>query len=176
MEPVIPILQTAHVSLVPIKPADAPILHRIYQQDGVLKYFPGPGSVPLEKVERWVKLTTEHWEKYAYGNWGILPEGETEIAGWAGLQYLPELDQTEVGYLLSPAFWGRGYATEVALASLQFGFEHFPLERIIALVHEDNLASRRVIEKCKMQYVDTITLWGMQLLRSEVHRSEFLEK
>jgi ribosomal-protein-alanine N-acetyltransferase len=98
-----------------------------------------------------------------------VPDSEKELAGWAGLQYLPELDETEVGFLLDKSFWGRGYATEAARASLKFGFEHFNLDHIIALVHPENIASRRVIEKCGLSYVDTLPLWGIELMR---HRKE----
>ncbi len=88
-----------------------------------------------------------------------------------GLQYLPELDETEVGFLLDRPFWGKGYATEAALASLHFGFENIQLDHIIALVHPDNLASRRVIQKCGMKYVDTLPLWGIELMRHRVDKS-----
>jgi len=104
-----------------------------------------------------------------------VPDGEVEIIGWAGLQFLPELDETEVGFLLDRPFWGKGYATEAALASLEFGFEHFGLDHIIALVHPENLASRRVIEKCGMSYTETLSLWGIELMRYRTE-SSFLDK
>jgi ribosomal-protein-alanine N-acetyltransferase len=165
----IPSIQTSSLTLRPMQTADAEVLHRIYQSEGVLRYFPNPNPPPLERVQRFVAGQQTHWEKYGYGNWGVLPDGENEIIGWAGLQFLPELDETEVGFLLDRPFWGKGYATTAALASLCFGFEHFNLEHIIALVHPDNLASRRVIEKCGMIYVDTLLLWGIELMR---HRFE----
>jgi ribosomal-protein-alanine N-acetyltransferase len=161
----IPTLLTECLALRPLQPTDAAVLHRIYQTEGVLQYFPIPSPPPLESLQRFVLGQQAHWEKHGYGNWGILPNGESEIIGWAGLQYLPELDETEVGFLLDRPFWGRGYATRAARLSLDFGFGHLGLDHIIALVHADNLASRRVIEKCGMLYVDTLALWGMQLMR-----------
>ena len=163
--PQIPTLQTTHFTLCPLKPDDAVVVHRIYQTEGVLRYFPNPTPPPLDKVQRFIAGQQAHWEKYGYGNWGILPAGEKEIVGWAGLQFLPELNETEVGFLLDRPFWGKGYATEAARASLDFGFEHFDLGHIIALVHSENLASRRVIAKCGMVYVETLSLWGMELMR-----------
>src|SRR4030043_1381825 len=160
-----PSIQTQQLTLRPLISADAVALHRIYQSEGILRYF--PNSVPriLEKVQQSIEGHGEHWEKHGYGNWGILLKGEGEIIGWAGLQYLPELDGTEVGFLLDRPFWGRGYATEAALASLRFGFDNFSLDHIIALVHPDNLPSRRVIGKCGMRFIDHLTLWGVELLR-----------
>jgi RimJ/RimL family protein N-acetyltransferase len=168
MKPQIPALQTPHFTLGPLQPADAAVLHRIYQSEGVLRYFPNPTPPPLEKVQRFIVGQQAHWEKYGYGNWGILPAGEKEIIGWAGLQFLPELNETEVGFLLDRPFWGKGYATEAALASLKYGFEKLSLDHIIALVHPDNLASRRVIEKCGMVYVETLPLWGIELMRYRI--------
>lgn len=166
----IPTIQTAHFSLRPLEKRDASTLHRIYQGEGILRYFPNPVPPTLEKVERFISGQQVHWETRGFGNWGILPEGEKQIIGWAGLQYLAELDETEVGYLLDKPFWGKGYATEAALASLQFGFERFSLDHIIALVHPENLASRRVIEKCGMRYIDTIFIWGVHLMRHRLDR------
>jgi [ribosomal protein S5]-alanine N-acetyltransferase len=169
----IPCLQTPRLTLRPFAPEDAPVLHRINQREGVLRYFPGTTPPSLEKVVRFVTFQQKHWEKFGYGNWAIVPNGETEMAGWVGLQFLPELNQTEVGFLLDAPFWGKGYATEAAQASLQFGFEHFDFDHIIALAHSENLASRRVIAKCGMTYVETIHLWDTDLMRYTVERADF---
>jgi len=167
----IPTIKTARLTLRPLQPADALTLHRVYQTDGVLRYFPNPAPPPLEKLERFIADQQKHWEKYGYGNWGILPTDRDEIIGWAGLQFLPELNETEVGYLLDKPFWGKGYATEATLASLQFGFDHFAFSQLIALVHPENVASRRVLEKCGMTYVETIHLWSIDLLRHRIERT-----
>jgi [ribosomal protein S5]-alanine N-acetyltransferase len=168
-----PSLNIRGLTLRLLQAADAVTLHRIYQAEGVLRYFPNPAAPPLEKVERFIANQQAHWEKYGYGNWGLLPDGKAEIIGWAGLQYLPELDETEVGFLLDRSFWGKGFATDAALASLRFGFENFELSHIIALVHPENRASRRVIEKCGMAYVDSLALWGIELMRYRVDKEAF---
>lgn len=165
----IPTLHTPHLTLRPLFPADAVMLHRIYQHEGVLQYFPNPMPPPLEKVERFVASQQTHWEKYGYGNWGIVPEGETDLVGWAGLQFLPETNETEVGYLLDRPFWGKGYATEAARASLQFGFERFDFPEIIALVHPDNAGSLKVAAKCGLKVVERKVYWGLEMVR---HRRE----
>jgi ribosomal-protein-alanine N-acetyltransferase len=166
-------VRTLRLILRPLSSGDIGVLHSIYQVEGVLRFFPNPLAPSIEKVERFISLQQTHWEKHGYGNWGLLPDGETEIIGWAGLQYLPELDETEVGFLLARPFWGKGYATEAAQASLHLGFTDLDLDYIIALVHPDNLASQRVIEKCGMAYQYSIRLWGIDLMRFRVSRHEF---
>lgn len=161
----IPTLTTKNLTLRPIQSGDAATLHRIYQVDGVLRYFPNPQPPPLERVERNLLLQQAHWEQHGYGNWAVLAPGQQEMIGWAGLQFLPETGETEVGFLLDRPFWGRGYATEAAQASLKFGFEKFYFPEVIALVHPENLASQRVIAKCGMAYVDRKVYFGIELLR-----------
>jgi ribosomal-protein-alanine N-acetyltransferase len=167
-------IQTLRLTLRPLQPADAVTLHRVYQTDGVLRYFPNSNPPPLEKLERFVASQQEHWETHGYGNWGILTEDEREIIGWAGLQFLPELNETEVGFLMDKPFWGKGYGTEAARASLRFGFNHFDFSQLIALVHPENSASRRVLEKCGMRYAEMIPLWGLDLMRHTIDRSSFM--
>jgi len=160
-----PILLTSRLKLRPMRVSDAEVLNRINQAEGVLRYFPGSNPPPLERVQRFITGQQQHWQEHGYGNWGIVLAGRRKIIGWAGLQYLPELGETEVGFLLDRPYWGKGYATEAALASLKFGFDHCSLHSIIALVHPHNLASRRVLEKCGMVYQHRLSLWGMALMR-----------
>lgn len=164
----IPTISLPGCSLIPLQPVHAEILHRIYQVEDVLRYFPSTTPPPLERVERFILEQQKHWEQYHCGNWAILPDHGKEMIGWAGLQYLPELDEIEVGFLLAKPFWGKGYATAAAQASLQYGFNHLKLEKIIALVHPQNFASQRVLGKCGLTCQETIHLWGIDLIRYQI--------
>jgi RimJ/RimL family protein N-acetyltransferase len=53
-----------------------------------------------------------------------------------------------------PQFWGKGYATEATKAWLTVGFEQLNLKEKIGAVHQENKASRRVLEKCGLQFVE----------------------
>jgi RimJ/RimL family protein N-acetyltransferase len=61
----------------------------------------------------------------------------------------------EVGFELHQAWWGRGLATEGALAALRFGFEQHGLERIISVAAVSHAAARRVMEKAGLTYKGT---------------------
>ena len=54
---------------------------------------------------------------------------------------------TTIGYRLHPSYWGRGIATEAARAVRDHAFNDLRIERVISLIHPENLASRRVAEK-----------------------------
>ena len=55
--------------------------------------------------------------------------------------------EIEIGYFLKSGAWGLGYATEVCRRVLQFAFENFSLDEIVASVDDNNIASRNVLEK-----------------------------
>ena len=71
--------------------------------------------------------------------------------GFAGLKYLPELEEVDIGYRFASKFWGKGFATECGEALLKFGFEELNLKRIIAWVMPENTASINVLQKLGFQ-------------------------
>ena len=161
---------TSRLTLRPFAPTDDISLHRILNEPNILRYFPRTDPPDMERIQGIIECQLTHWEQYNLGWWAVVPHGQEELIGWNGLQYLPETDEVEVGYLLSKQFWGQGFATEGAKASLKFGFESLGLSQIIGLTHPENMASQHVLEKCGMTYVDQKEYFGMKLSRFTVQR------
>lgn len=63
---------------------------------------------------------------------------------------LPFSPCVEIGWRLAPAFWGRGYATEAALAALEVGFARLGLPEIVAFTALSNLRSVALMERLGM--------------------------
>ena len=166
----IPEILTPRLRLRAFTLEDAQPLYNILQQENILQYFPTTQPPELERVERLVQRQLEHWAKHRCGWWAVVPLGQEQLVGWNGLQFLPETGEIEVGYLLSKSSWGSGLATEGARAALEFGFETLDLEEIIGLVHPENIASQRVLEKSGLVFVDRAEYFGMGLLRYRIHR------
>ena len=75
------------------------------------------------------------------------PDGG-QLMGNCGIRRKPENDwEADIGYELAPEYWGRGYATEAALAVVDFGFRELELHRISSWCIADNAASGRVLER-----------------------------
>ena len=167
----VPTILTPNQTLRLFRKEDALPLHRILNEENILQYYPNPSPPPLDRVEKFIDRQLAHWEEHGYGWWAVVPFGSQELIGWNGLQYLPETGETEVGFLLSRAFWNRGLATEGAKASLDFGFDRFGLKKIIGLVHPENFASQRVLVKIGMSFLDQVQYFGMDLYRYAIERS-----
>ncbi|MCK4449041.1 MAG: GNAT family N-acetyltransferase [Anaerolineae bacterium] len=169
----IPTITTSHLILRAFTEADIEPLHRILGDRDVLRYFPNPNLPSRDKVEKMISSRLKHWEEHGYGWWAVEPRSKRELIGWSGLQFLPETEEVEVAYLLGKAYWGKGLATEAAQACLQYGFENVEVESIVAIVHPENLASQRVIEKLGMLFVDQAHYFGMDCYRYSIERSSF---
>jgi ribosomal-protein-alanine N-acetyltransferase len=170
----IPTRTTAHLTLRPFSEDDVDPLHAVMSDPEVLRYFPSSNPPTREQIERLIRFQLKHWDQHGYGWWAVCvsgPDGETPLIGWAGLQYLPETDEIEVGYLLDKAHWGRGLATEAASSSVRFGFDDLGIETLIGVVHPENVASQRVLEKTGLSFVERSNYFGMDVFRYTITRS-----
>ncbi|WP_073956096.1 GNAT family N-acetyltransferase [Thalassospira sp. TSL5-1] len=82
------------------------------------------------------------------GNWGIREKAGNQVVGRGLLRWLPDESAVEIGYRLSRASWGKGYATELARAIIHYGFASLNLPAICGVYQPGNHGSRRVLEKC----------------------------
>ncbi len=98
------------------------------------------------RLDRWLQM----WQEHGIGFWIFQNPGRA-VVGHGGLFPSPrESGQVEVGYVVKPTYWGRGFATEITKASLRIGFESLGLRRVIGIAQSVNASSRRVMEKCGM--------------------------
>jgi [ribosomal protein S5]-alanine N-acetyltransferase len=80
--------------------------------------------------------------------WGITLKESGVVIGSCGFHnMLSKHYRAEVGYELSKEYWGNGIASETLQAVVKYGYQHFQLERIEALIEPDNIASQKLVEK-----------------------------
>ncbi|HEV8044866.1 MAG TPA: GNAT family N-acetyltransferase [Rubrobacter sp.] len=110
------------------------------------------GVMTREQTEGQISMLVRHWKERGYGLWAEEEKASGKFVGGIGLMYREDWTdgehRVEVGWLTKRSCWGRGLATEGALESLRWGFEDLKEERVISIIHPENLASRWVAEKC----------------------------
>jgi RimJ/RimL family protein N-acetyltransferase len=169
----IPTFETERLILRPFAPEDAVPLHRILNQEDVLKYFPGPGNPPLERAERFVAHQIAQWSDVGYAWWAVDSKETGNLIGWNGLQWLPETEETEIGFLIGRDHWGRGLTTEAGRVGVRFAFETVGLDELIALAHPENVASQRVIEKLGLSFVEETEYFEMAVRKFALRASDY---
>jgi ribosomal-protein-alanine N-acetyltransferase len=166
---------THHLVLRAFAENDADSLYRLLRGKDMLRYFPRTDPPSLERVRRLVKNYIDHWQENGYGLWAVTSRSTGELMGRCGLQYLPDTKETEIDFLLGRPFWGQGYATEAGRASLRYGFQELRLERVVGIVHPDNAASKRVLEKLGLAFAEERIYFGMRCHRYLIERVQFEE-
>jgi RimJ/RimL family protein N-acetyltransferase len=123
----------------------------------VTRYLGGPHT--RERSDQLIDRVRAGWGEHGFGLWAAELRADGRMIGFIGLSvpaFLPAvLPAVEVGWRLARDVWGQGLATEGGRASLQHAFGALQLERVISIIHPDNIGSRRVAEKLGM------TLAGM---------------
>ncbi len=146
------IIETRRLILRELVLSDAQDMLRLHSHPQVQQYTGEELITDLEEMRSIISARMEGYKKYGYGRWAtILKEGR-HFVGWAGLAYLPEFDEIDLGYRFLPEYWGQGLATEASRAVLKYGFEQLKLKRIVAIAMKENKASIRVMEKVGMQF------------------------
>ena len=102
-----------------------------------------------------------------------LPDAGT-LFGYCGFYHPEGFAETEIGYRLHPDFWNKGYATEAARAVRDCGFSEWKLEKLISLIHPDNIPSRRVAEKNGMTLERETTFKGFPTQVFAISRAQWL--
>jgi RimJ/RimL family protein N-acetyltransferase len=92
--------------------------------------------------------------------------GSGTIIGFAGLLESASLGQQdfEIGFVLGREYWGKGYATEIGVAQVEYGLERRKCSRLLAFVAPGNEASKAALVKVGMHHHSTIetTTRGMR--------------
>jgi len=130
-----------------------PLFAGIFSDDQVMRHLSG---TPMNR-DRAVKLFTDVFDHEGTGRKvGVLTErAGGEIVGYAGLMPCTalEADDLELGFVLRKEVWGRGYATEIGKAPLDYGFRTAAKPRLLAQVRPANQASIHALQKIGLTFV-----------------------
>jgi RimJ/RimL family protein N-acetyltransferase len=108
------------------------------------------GRPPMSREESEEALARylRHWDGHGFGIWAAELRETGELVGRIGLSYHRAWpDDPELGWLIDPAHTGQGLATEGGAACVDYGFERLRAPRLVSICIEENVESRRVMEK-----------------------------
>ena len=156
-------------------PTDLPQLVEQRSDPEVNKYLGGPARQNAEALAKRLDFYMSCYDTFGFGSCAMLWKPTGEMIGTAGLQPLEDTGEIEVGYSIIKDFWGKGIGTEAARGWLNYGFTVAGLERIVAVAVEENIASRRIMEKLGMQYEKTEVHYDEPCAFYVISKEEFLK-
>ncbi|MBI3822809.1 MAG: GNAT family N-acetyltransferase [Planctomycetes bacterium] len=150
-------LETDRLILREFTPDDAEAFLTLCSDPAITRFVGGPQMKTLDQARAGLlERPIADYRKHGYGRWACVFKSTNQVIGFAGLKYLDELKEVDIGYRFLPAYWGMGLATEASRPVIDFGFTHVKLPRILGLVDQENTASIRVLEKLGLHFVEVI--------------------
>ncbi len=147
------IFQTPRLILRQITIEDAPLILELNSDPEIVKYVHEPTLETVEQAQKIIADIILPQYKNNLGRWAIITKETHEFIGWCGLKYRPEIDEIDLGYRLMQKAWGKGFATEAASETLEYGLNNLNLNIITGRAHVENFASIKVLEKIGMEFI-----------------------
>jgi ribosomal-protein-alanine N-acetyltransferase len=160
------LIRTPRLKLRPVSMDDLDGLHRLWTDPAVREFFWDGKTISRERAEAAVREGMGEFDLHGFGLW-VAEVGE-DLVGFCGLRPLDHAPEVEVLYGIAPSHWGKGFATEAALAMLCYGFEEAGLDSILGIADKENSASRRVLEKIGMTFEEHVLHEGREEARYSI--------
>ena len=132
---------------------DAEDVYRNWASDPeVTKYLTWPTHASVEISKMLLNDWIPRYDDGGYFNWAIEWKGNGGVIGNISVVRLREdIDEAEIGYCMSKAYWGRGIMPEALKAVMDYLFDTAGMNRVSACHDANNPKSGRVMEKAGMK-------------------------
>jgi len=148
------ILETERLAFRYFLPGDLEALFKLYSDPEVRRYFPEGTLTPEETREEMEFYFRGHPQHPELGLWATILKKSGHFVGRCGLLpwTIDGVDEVEIAYLIDKTYWEQGLGTEAAQGILDYAVNTLGLPRLVCLIDEENLASKRVAEKIGMAF------------------------
>ena len=150
LKPIVSVFNTERLIVRKLEVEDAPHIYAA-ARESITEVYPFlPWYHPdysMDETEQWLNHCIEQWPKQRLLAFAIFDRNNGAYIGGCGLNRYDEHPTANLGYWIRSQATGRGYATEVTEALIEFGFKHASMARIEIVVSRQNPGSLRVAEK-----------------------------
>lgn len=145
-------LETERLIMRKFEETDAERMFLMDSHPEVMKYIGMPPLTHIRETENIITMIRQQYEDYGVGRLAVIEKQSGLLIGWSRLKFLARevngyKNVYDLGYRFMPEYWGKGYASESARASLDFGFNGLKIDVTYAHAHSENHASHHVLKK-----------------------------
>jgi RimJ/RimL family protein N-acetyltransferase len=174
-------IETPRLIMREFREEDAEGLFKMESDPLVLKYLEVEPLQKLDDIYPIIERVQKQYEDNGIGRWVMIEKQSGELMGWTGLKLEPMetngyTNYYDLGYRMIPRYWGKGYATESALASVDYGFKELHLDKINGAADVKNIASNRVLQKTGLQLIEAFDYQGIPHHWYELKKEEWESK
>ena len=144
-------LETGRLALRRFTLDDLDTLARLHADPAVTRYLGGVKDRATTEAQLRTRILDYYEQHPGLGVWATLERATGTLIGFHVLNHIQGETDLQVGYALFTEHWGKGYATEMAVALLRYGYGTLGLAQVNAITDLDNLASQRVLLKAGLE-------------------------
>jgi [ribosomal protein S5]-alanine N-acetyltransferase len=149
----IPELVTQRLRLRQFEARDADGLHACFGDVDAMRYWNFLPCKTRTETERWVRILAKTSNPYESLAWAVAEKRSDRCIGMVNYHHREGHNRRlEVGYILARSHYGRGLMTEAMQALIAHCFAELRVRRVEAMIHPDNAASIRLVERLGFQF------------------------
>lgn len=145
-------IKTERLIMRPFNENDLDIIMNLYSNEEIMKHMPND-VMNVEKAQKHLYKVVGGWKEIPQVNYemAVISKDDQKKIGRSRIHVNYETDTAMIGWLLLKEGWGKGYATEMTRALMDYSFDVLNVHRVCALCHPKNISSWKVLEKCNMR-------------------------
>ncbi len=149
-------IETERLILRYIRPEDAHDMYEYASLPEVSEFLLWSPHINVSATLGYIESLQKRYHRGLYGDWAVVLKENDKMIGTCGYANINTAAMTcEIGYVLSPEYWGKGYMTEAVNAVLDLSFEKLGFKEAVLRIIAQNSASIRLAKRCGFRHVET---------------------
>ncbi len=153
--------ETNRLYLYPTTKLDAHFILELMNSPKFIQFIGDREIRSLESASNYIETKMRpQLERLGFSNYTLVRKSDGQKIGTCGLYDREGLTGIDIGFALLPDYEGQGYGFEAASKILEAGRNNFGLKKIQGITVEQNISSRKLLEKLGLVFEKTVCLPG----------------
>lgn len=172
------LIETERLFIREILPTDVDQMFELHADPEVHRFLGNKTVTSKEQIIDIINFVRQQYIDYGVGRWAIVDKKTNEFVGWIGLEYVTKETNNhknyyDLGYRLIKRFWGKGYATESAFASLDYAFNKLNATAVFGMADCENEASNKILRKVGLRFIEIFDHEGVNYNWYKIDKAEY---
>jgi [ribosomal protein S5]-alanine N-acetyltransferase len=175
------ITETERLIIREIEISDTDVMLELHSDPIVHRYLGNKTITSREGIIDAINSLRKQYADFGVGRWAMIHKKTGEFIGWTGLEFVTKpinnhKNYYDLGYRLLRKFWGQGFATESAFASIDYVFNKLGAAEIYAMADIDNVGSNMILKNVGLRFIESFDNEGVKHNWYRLTSSEYESK